>query len=227
MDSTIASLPASPNTLSRYKKVQAGDFICSQLYNYCKNGWPAKVSIDSSLRPYWDVKHKLSIVDDLLLYNQRIVVPSSLQEETVDKIHSGHLGVQKCLLRAKNSVWWPGFSNQIKADVANCKECAKYSIPNREPTMVSTLPQYSWQVVGADQFELNNTMYLLVVDYFSRFPEIIKLSSTTSPSIVTALKSIFARFGIPQPLSSDKGPQFDSKAGNVFFCHLLWISPRY
>ena len=47
--------------------------------------------------------------------------------------------------------------------------------------MVSTLPQHPWQVVGADLFELNNTMHLLVVDYFSRFPEIIKLSPTTSP----------------------------------------------
>ena len=232
VDSMITALPASSETLSRYKKGQANDPVCVQLRYYCQNGWPAsKHSVDFTLRPFWKAKHKLSIVNDLLLYNQRIMVPGSLQEATVKKIHSGHLGIQKCLLRAKDSVWWPGYSSQIKAAVSNCQECAKHSTPNREPLMTSTLPQYPWQVVGADLFELNNVKYLLVVDYFSRFPEIIKLSSTTAPSVVSALKSTFARFGIPQSLRSDNGPQFNSNemasfASSYGFAHDT-SSPHY
>ncbi len=52
--------------------------------------------------------------------------------------------------------------------------------------------------------------YLVVVDYFSRYPEIQKLSSTTSHNIIKALKTIFSRFGIPETVISDNGPQYAS-----------------
>lgn len=47
-----------------------------------------------------------------------------------------------------------------------------------------------------------------MVDYFSRYVEVQKLSSTTAPHVITALKSIFARHGIPSTLVSDNGPQY-------------------
>ena len=49
------------------------------------------------------------------------------------------------------------------------------------------------------------------MDYFSRYPEVIKLSSTTSSSIVSALKSIFSRHGVPQVLVSNNSPQYASQ----------------
>ena len=60
-------------------------------------------------------------------------------------------------------------------------------------------------------FTLNGVNYIVVVDYFSRYPDVIKLSSTTSSSIVSALKSIFSRHGVPQVLVSDNGPQYASQ----------------
>ena len=73
--------------------------------------------------------------------------------------------------------------------------------------------------------------YLLVVDYFSRYPELVKLTSTTAPSVVNALKAIFARHGIPTRLRTDNGPQFDCAEMNSFassyaFKHTT-SSPRY
>ena len=56
--------------------------------------------------------------------------------------------------------------------------------------MPSSLPLYPWQVVGTDLFEWDNSSYLLVVDYFSRYPEVRKMTSTTSSSIISALHRI-------------------------------------
>ena len=92
-----------------------------------------------------------------------------------------------------------------------CPQCAKSFSPNWEPLLPSPLPDHPWEKVGADLFDLQGTTYLLVVDYFSQNPEFIKLSSTTSRSINTALKSIFSRHGNPSILMSDNGPQFSSK----------------
>ena len=97
--------------------------------------------------------------------------------------------------------------------------------------MSTLLPDYPWQVVATDLFELNGDKYLLVVDYFSRFPEVIKLSSTTSAVVIAAFKSLFSRFGISEVVRSDNGPQFSSldfaKFADLYGFHHLTSSPRY
>ena len=128
-----------------------------------------------------------------------IVVPHSLQEEILQKIHQGHFGVQKCLFRARTAIWWPGLSSKIKILVHQCKECAGHSILRREPL----IPSHTWQKVGADLFHLNGENYLLVVDYFSWYPEVVKLTTVTSQSMISALKSVFLRHGILEILWSD------------------------
>ena len=72
------------------------------------------------------------------------------------------------------------------------------------------LPEYPWQVIGSDLFEMKGSQYLLIVDYFSRFPEVVKLQATTSTALISAFKSVLSRFGIPKILHSDNGPQFSS-----------------
>ena len=169
------------------------DAECSKVREYCQTNWPAKYSIESSLKPYWKVRGSLTLCNDLLLYNSRIVVPPSLRRETMLKIHEGHQGVERCRERVRSSVWWPGVTSQVKQFVENCRECARVARPRREPLLPTPLPDYPWQVVASDLFELKEEHYLLVVDYFSRYPEVIKLSSTTSSNIIALLKTIFAR----------------------------------
>ena len=61
--------------------------------------------------------------------------------------------------------------------------------------MLSTrLPLYPWERIATDLLELNGFTYLIVVDYYSRFIEVLTL--TTSSSVIIHLKPIFARFGI-------------------------------
>ena len=54
-----------------------------------------------------------------------------------------------------------------------------------------TCTSLSWQKVGADLFELKETKYLLVVDYFSHYVEIAKLTSTCSGVVIGHLKTIY------------------------------------
>lgn len=215
-EAVVTALPATSDALNNYRAAQVNDPVCSQIINFCLKGWPNKHQISHVIRPYWDSREKISMVNDLLLYGSRIIVPTALQPDTVDKIHCGHLGIQKCLSRSKRSVWWPGMSQQIKTAVANCRECATLSVPSREPLITSTLPDYPWQKIGADIFHLGAASYLLVVDYFSRYPEVVKLSSTSSQAVISILKSLFSRHGIPQELRSDNGPQFDADEMSAF-----------
>ena len=77
--------------------------------------------------------------------------------------------------------------------------------------MPTALPAYPWQKIGTDLFMLDGTTYLIAVDYFSRYPEAVKLTTVTSQRVIEALKSIFSRYGIPEEIMSDNGPHYASQ----------------
>ena len=210
MEVSVSHLPASKGRLEEFKTAQLADHICSKVGNFCQNGWPDKHSIGPDLRPYWQERGKLTIHNNLLLYDKRIVVPRSLQKETLHKIHEGHQGIQRCRMRAQHSVWWPGISKQVAEMVERCEVCAKQLKQRSEPLISVELPDRPWQKIATDLFTLQGDNYLLMVDYFSKFPEVIKVKSTTSSAIIGAMKPVFARHGIPETLISDNGPQYVS-----------------
>ena len=80
----------------------------------------------------------------------------------------------------------------------------------------STLLQYPWQKIGVDLCHLKGHNYLIVVDYFSRYPEALKLPTTSAAVVIATLKSIFGRFGIPKTVVRDNGPQFSSQSFSEF-----------
>ena len=114
--------------------------------------------------------------------------------------------------RAKQAVWWPGISKQLEKLVRECPKCIKFRVQRAEPLIPSTLPSLPWQKVGTDLFEWERNTYLLIVDYYSRWIEIAKLTGLTANSVINHTKSIFARYGIPETVISDNGPQFSSDA---------------
>ena len=93
VESVTSALPASKQRLEIYRKGQAQDAVCKKVQEYCQNDWPRKHLLESTLRPYWEARGSLTLCDGLLLYDDRIVIPSELQRETMEKIHSGHQGI--------------------------------------------------------------------------------------------------------------------------------------
>ena len=168
VQSITASLPASEERLEMYAKAQATDKLCAQLIEFCTSGWPSRNQLSRELKDYWRYRGSLTLTNGLLLYQTRIVVPSSLRQQVLQKIHLGHQGIQRCRLRVATSVWWPGVTSAIEQFVQSCPTCQKLTVPPREPMLTTPLPSYPWERVAADLFELKHCNYLLVVDYYSR-----------------------------------------------------------
>ena len=208
---TISTLPASKHRLETYRQAQAQDEECRKLLDFCRNGWPKKSTLEPHLVPYWKERGSLTLCDQLLLHGKRIVIPQALRKMTTEKIHEGHQGMERCRMRAQASVWWPGVVRDVKDMVQRCPTCVRDAFQRKEPLMPSSLPDFPWQVVGTDLFEMKGDHYLLVVDYFSRYPEVLKMSTTTSSAVINALKSVFSRHGIPEVVRSDNGPQYASQ----------------
>ncbi len=91
---TKLSLPATKQRLDAYCQSQEQDPVCTQVREFCRTGWPNKPHIPQEKMPYWKVKSSLTICGNLLLYNSRIVVLKSMQDETLQKIHAGHIGIE-------------------------------------------------------------------------------------------------------------------------------------
>ena len=70
--------------------------------------------------------------------------------------------------------------------------------------------------IGADLFECKGQHYLLTVDYHSKWPEIDKLDNLSSSNVISYMKKLFARFGYPNEVVSDNGPQFACKEFKKF-----------
>ncbi|KAI5717273.1 hypothetical protein M8J77_003077 [Diaphorina citri] len=167
----------------------------------------------------------------MLMKGHCMVIPRSLRKEILNKIHEGHQGITKCRRRASDSVYWPGLSDQIQQLVTNCPECIELRQNNREPLLPSPVPNNAWERVGIDIAEINKKQYLVMVDYYSSYIEVLRLNSMRSSEIIDKCKAVFARFGIPLEVRSDNGPCFASNefltfAKNYGF-KLITSSPRY
>ena len=85
-----------------------------KLIGYCTEGWPERLQLPGILKPYWAVRHKLTIQQGLLMNGNKPVILVAMRMDILERIHEGHQGIVKCRERAKISVWWPGLSKQLE-----------------------------------------------------------------------------------------------------------------
>ena len=161
--------------------------------------------------PYFKMRDEMSVQDGLIFKGMRVVVPKAARRELLRGIHNSHLGVNGCLNRERECLYWPGMTGDIKNHVSTCEACREYERGQTEETLKShQTPSQPWQYIAPDLFELEGKSYLVKSDYFSDFFELDHLRSTTSVSVIRKLKKYFARHGIPEQLVTDNGPQFSS-----------------
>ena len=150
------------------------------------------------------------IEDRLILKGTRIVIPEVKREQILKQIHEGHLGLNKCQMHAKETVYWPGLNDQLEQLILNCQLCLKYSKSKNKSTPQTTLghevPPVPWSKVATDIFHYESQPYLLIVDYTSRFPIVRKLKSMSVQNVAVHFKSIFLEYGWPDTIVSDNGP---------------------
>ncbi|XP_028411133.1 uncharacterized protein K02A2.6-like [Dendronephthya gigantea] len=226
-------LPISPEKLKEFQDATDQDTALQNLKTVILSGWPnTRSQVHPDIREFWSYQNELTYMHQLLFRNQKLIVPKVLRGEMLKRIHQAHLGIVKCKQRAREILFWPGMGNEIEEMVSKCPTCNENRNSNiKQPLTPHEIPDRPWAKIGVDLFEFKNTNYLLCVDYYSKFPEVAKLPSLKSSATITALKSIFARHGIPDEVVSDNGPQFASVEFKNFsevweFLHIT-SSPGY
>ena len=125
-----------------------------------KETTPYKYSIPSQVTPYHSMRDKLSIYDGLVFKGERLVVSQILRAEIKRDLHASHAGVEGCLRRARESVYWPGMNSEPRDWISTCEPCGLFKISRgKETLMCHEVPQKPWEKVAVDPFTLNQKDY--------------------------------------------------------------------
>lgn len=122
-------------------------------------------------------------------------------------VHSSHIGIEGCTRRAGDTLYWPRMTTELREDVSKCDICFSARTELfKEPLLQHEVTARPWSKVVADLCELDNRILLVIIDYYSNFVEVARLSLVTSRSFIKEMKARFARYGIPDILITDNGP---------------------
>ena len=152
----------------------------------------------------------MSTDDGLLLKGPSLVIPAVLCESYLQHLHEGHLSANKVESNAKQHMFWPGMKADITDYTRRCQVCIKRSRPAREPLQPHEIPDGPWQKLGMDFFDFKGKCYILICNYFSKFPFMFSCK-TSWGSLRDCLIDLFANEGYLREIISDNSSPFNSQ----------------
>ena len=208
LDMRVDNIAFMKPWIEKLKDSTQRDPILVMVYQLTQQGWPhQRRHVPRLARRYWDFRDELSTDDGMLLKGLRLIIPGELQEEYLSRLHEGHLSASKVQENAKQHMYWTG---DIEDYTKRCQGCIKRSQVAKEPLQPHDIPEGPWRKLGIDYFAFDGNSYVLICDYFSKFPFLYR-AKTSFWSLRDRLIDLFSIEGYPDEIVSDNGPPFQSK----------------
>lgn len=188
------------------------DTVLSTIIRYTVDGWPEKKLLNKELLTYYHKKNELSVDRGCLFWGFRIVVPTILRQTVLIELHKSHFGTVRMKQLARSYFWWPNLDTEIENITSSCITClSNHKNPQKGKLKQWPAPQSVWYRLHADFLgPFYNKMYLVVIDSYSKWPEVYEMSNIGAKQTIEKFKCIFSRFGFPALLVTDNGPTFTS-----------------
>eukprot|EP00794_Sanderia_malayensis_P013228 gene13227-14585_t len=211
----LHDIKLSNDKLAMLQKTTEQDPILQTLKTTVLIGWPEqRDDVPISIRDYWNFREQwyFRVHNGILLKSQRIIIPKSLRPEVIKRLHSSHQGIESCLRKARDRVYWPFMNSDAKEAIIKCEICGEFPARNaRMPMQSYPIPERPWSRAAADRFQLNDKQHIVLIDFYSHYIEVSPgLKDTTSTVIFKFLKQQFSRHGIPDVLVTNNVPQYIS-----------------
>lgn len=226
-DSTEVVFLVEPLCIAKdqFEQSTSDDATLAKVKEYVTSSWPPHKLVPSHLLPYFMLRNELSVVNNLLLRGERLVVPQSLAHQVISTAHEAHPGIVRTKARLRERFWWPGMDRQTEVAIQNCSVCQKADKSAKTapaPLQPVPFPERPWQKVAIDivgpleRAPQDCRFAITLVDYFSKWPEVQFSNEVSTRTITNFLLSIFSREGYPDEIVTDNGPQFSSREFSQF-----------
>ena len=133
----------------------AADTTMQTLLTTVKSGWPDnKDALPACLHPYWSIRDELSHDKGLFLKGDRIIVSTACRKNIRESLHeSAHLGIDSCLHRARDTVYWPGMNVDLKQYIQYYPTCTAHQPAQHDETCKNPCA-YHKQAAGAQDTQI-------------------------------------------------------------------------
>ena len=205
LDTLIANISTNIKSLT-WEDIQnevEKDSESRALRNWIEIGCPGALDdLDEELKPYWRIRSQLNIMEKVPMKDDRTIIPRKLRQNVLDTLHSAHQGTNSMISRASDVLYWPGFVADIQKRRAQCLTCDKIAPSQANlPPVDPIVPDYPFQHICMDHFQLNNKSYGIVVDRFSNWP--IIYTGDAADDVCEILTHVSRDYGIPETVSTD------------------------
>ena len=186
-------------TIDTIREAIVEDDSYTKLAQCVENGFPrTRHKTNPGIREFWNVRDRLSTDNGVVLLDSRIVIPIALRRRVLKCLHMAHQGCTGMESRAQASVYWPGMNASIRQVREVCRTCTiRAPSQSREPLMLSPVPDWPFQNICMDMFDVRGHLYLVVVDRYSGWPIIfhLKPGHSTTRHLITLSRTIFVAYG--------------------------------
>lgn len=118
----MSYFPISEGRLLQIQHDTDMDDTLHVLKSVFQRGWPEdKSALPSVISPYLNMRDEISVQDGLIIKGERVVITKAARGELLRRIPNSHLGVNECLNRARESLYWPGITGDSKNHVSTCE----------------------------------------------------------------------------------------------------------
>ena len=209
------------NKLVRLHEVRAWtrrDPVVSQVVRFAQTYWPCESPKDPALQPYATRQNELTSEQGCLLWGSRLVIPAPGRQRVLRLLHDGHPGMSAMKALARSKLWWPGLDADVEEFVRCCSTCQLHrnKLPP-EPAASWQQPKGPWCRIHLDYAgPVEGKMLLVIVDAYSKWPEVWITLSTSAQVTIDHLRMSFATHGLPEVVVSDNAGCFAGEEFRTF-----------
>ena len=186
------------------------------MLQYLQQGWPTNG--DPELNKYSSKRSELSVYEGCILWGNRVIIPPPGREAVLQELHEGHPGITRMRALASIYVWWPEIDAAIEKSVRLCTQCQEVqSSPPIAPLNPWKWPSRLWARLHLDfAGPFYKKFFLILIDAHSKWIEAVCTHSTSSSVVIEELRTVFAKFGLPETIVTDNGTGFVSQEFETF-----------
>jgi len=212
-----SSLPSSISW-QKVNSEAAADSECVGLKEVIEAGFPEhKSQLPEHLKYFWCMKDDIYMIDHVPFKGRKMLIPKSLRRQIVEGLHSGHQGVSSMSANARERLFWPRLDADLRQAREQCRKCNEIAPSLPAETLLETPdPEMPFEQVATDLFKIGAHSYLVYADRFSGWTEAKRPATQSFKSIKKCFLGWFKTFGVPDEISADGGPPFQSSEYKSF-----------